>query len=97
MSEAVICGVRVGAAHAGVAEMVVTLRHANGACSDVTLDEAASAALFQVCNAMRAEDLEGQGWERVRHALCVASNRFAPALTERIDTRTEKSEEETDV
>jgi hypothetical protein len=61
-----------------VAEMVVTLRHGNGACSDVTLDEAASAALFSACNATRAEDLEGQGWERVREALCVSANRFAP-------------------
>jgi hypothetical protein len=92
MSAAVICGVRIGAAHDGVAEMVVTLRHANGACSEVTLDEAASAALFSGCNASRAEELEGHGWERVREALCVSANRFAPEQESIIE-----SEEETDV
>jgi hypothetical protein len=77
MSEAVICGVRVAAAHDGVAELVVTLRHRNGVCSDVTLDETASAALFRGCNAVRPEDLEGYGWERVREALLESSCRFA--------------------
>lgn len=77
MSQAVICRVRVAAAHDGVAELVVTLRHGNGGCSDVTLDQDAAAALFSACEATRPEELEGQGWERVREALCAGWNRFA--------------------
>lgn len=79
MSEAVICGVRVAAAHDGAAELVVTLRHPNGAFSDVPLDEVAAAALFLRCNADRPEELEGHGWERVREALAVSWNRLAAA------------------
>jgi hypothetical protein len=72
----VICRVRIAAAHDGTAELVVTLRHGNGGMSDVTLDEAASAALFNACGATHPEDLEGHGWERVKEALWVSSNRF---------------------
>jgi hypothetical protein len=76
MAEVVICRVRIAAAHDGAAELVVTLRHGNGGLSDVTLDEAASAALLDACGASRPEDLEGHGWERVKEALSVSSNRF---------------------
>ncbi|MAT84757.1 MAG: hypothetical protein CMQ43_10515 [Gammaproteobacteria bacterium] len=78
MAGAVISHVRVAAAHDGVAEMVVTLRHANGGLSDVTLDETGAAALFEACGSSTAEELIGHGWEKVQHALAVSWNRYAP-------------------
>jgi hypothetical protein len=77
MTEAVITRVRVGAGHDGAAELIVTLRHANGGLSDVTLDELAAAALLDTCGGSSTEDLIGHGWERVQHALAVSWNRFA--------------------
>lgn len=77
MSGAVICGVRVAASHDGVAELLVSLRHDNGGCSDLSLDETAAAALLSACGASHAEELIGHGWEKVREALGVSWNRFA--------------------
>jgi hypothetical protein len=75
--EAVISDVRVAAAHDGVAELVVTLRHGNGGISEVNLDQLAAAALFRACHASTTEELMGHGWEKVREALGVSWNRFA--------------------
>ena len=77
MSLAVITGARVAAAHDGSAELVVTLRHGNGGCSEVTLDETAAAALLAACGAGTTEALVGHGWEKVRDALGVSWNRYA--------------------
>jgi hypothetical protein len=74
---AVISGARVAAAHGGQAELIVTLRHANGASSDVTLDENAAAALLDACGARLPDELTGQSWEKVRDALAVSWNRLA--------------------
>jgi hypothetical protein len=74
---AVISNARVAAAHGGHAELIVTLRHANGGSSDVTLDETAAAALFDACGARSPDDLTGQSWEMVRDALTVSWNRLA--------------------
>ena len=75
MSTAVISHVRVSAGHDGAAELVVTLRHANGGLSEVTLDELGAAALFEACGGRDADELIGHGWEKVRHALAVSWNR----------------------
>lgn len=77
MAEAVISGVRIGAAHDGEAELCVTLSFANGGSSSVTLDGHAASALFTACGATTADALIGVGWARVRDALIVASDRFA--------------------
>jgi hypothetical protein len=76
VSAAVISHVGVAAAHDGTAELVVTLRHGNGGTSQVTLDEIAADALLRACDARTADDLIGQGWEKVRDALAVSWNRF---------------------
>lgn len=76
MSGAVISDVRLGAAHDGEAELVVTLQFENGGCSAVALDHAAAAALFESCGAQEPDALIGQGWEHVRNALATASQRF---------------------
>ncbi|HEX7037571.1 MAG TPA: hypothetical protein VF210_17510 [Pseudomonadales bacterium] len=72
-----ISHVRVAAAHDGEAELVVTLTHGNGGTSQVTLDEIAARALLESCNASRADDLLGHGWDKVRDALAVSWNRFS--------------------
>lgn len=77
MGPAVISDVRVAAAHDGVAEMVVVLRHGNGGISEVTLDEMAAAALLDACQVHTTQELVGQGWEKVREALAVSWNRYA--------------------
>ncbi|MCY3640280.1 MAG: hypothetical protein OXH37_04625 [Gammaproteobacteria bacterium] len=77
MSAAVIAATRLGAAHDGVAELVVTLRHAGGAESEVRLDEPAAAALLDACGAAGPEELAGVGWEQVRDALRTSWNRLA--------------------
>jgi hypothetical protein len=76
VAAAVISAARVAAAHGGHAELIVTLRHANGGSSDVTLDEIAAAALFDACAAEGPDDLTGQSWEKVRDALTVSWNRL---------------------
>jgi hypothetical protein len=75
MSTAVISQVHVAAAHDGVAELIVTLRHGNGASSQVTLDQIAADALMQACRAQTADELIGHGWDKVRDALAVSWNR----------------------
>jgi hypothetical protein len=76
MTGAVICQVRVGASHDGVAEMVVTLRYDNGGETIVPLDPHAAGCLMTQCGAVGADALIGVGWERVRDALEASSNRF---------------------
>jgi hypothetical protein len=76
VNTAVISSVRIAAAHDGVAELVVTLRHGNGGESAVMLDEVAAAALFSACQADNANDLIGHSWEKVRQALNISWNRF---------------------
>ena len=75
-AEASIAAVRVAAAHEGVAELVVELRHANGGRSEVALDAMATEALMRDCNAQAPEALIGQSWNKVRDALGASWNRF---------------------
>ena len=76
MQEAVIGAVRVAAAHEGVAELVVTIRHSNGGTSEVALDRLAADALLQACDAIRPAQLTGHSWSKVREAMAVSWNRF---------------------
>ena len=74
--EAVISRARVGAAHEGVAELVVMLTHGNGGQSEVALDHLAAAALLKACNTSDPDQLIGESWQKVRDALGVSWNRF---------------------
>ncbi|MEM7000084.1 MAG: hypothetical protein AAF529_04815 [Pseudomonadota bacterium] len=78
MQQAVIAAVRVAAAHEGLAELVVTLRHSNGGTSEVALDQVATDSLLKACQATHPEELNGQSWETVRDALSVSWNRYNP-------------------
>ena len=71
-----IVDARVAAAHDGVAELVVVLRHGNGGTSQVALDELGAAALFRSCEAATVDELMGASWEKVREALAVSWNRY---------------------
>lgn len=77
MAGATISEVRLAAAHDGEAELVVTLRFANGGQSLVTLDEYAVRSLLASAGAQTADQLVGVGWDKVRDALIASSSRFA--------------------
>jgi hypothetical protein len=76
LREAVIKAARLSAAHEGVAELVVTLEHANGGLSEVSLDQIAAAALLDICEVASTDELQGHGWHKVRDALAVSMNRY---------------------
>ena len=75
-NEAVICNVRVAAAHEGVAELVVTLKHVNDGLSEIALDELSVDALMRSCGATTADELVGHSWSKVREALGASWNRY---------------------
>ncbi len=77
MSGAIIDDVEVTAAHDGVAELKLTLRHANGGVSPITLDEIATGALMKACDTDNPAGLIGQSWEKVRDALNHSWNRYS--------------------
>ena len=76
MTQATVQAVSIGAAHDGAAELILTLRYANGGVTNVTLDAVATDALYQSCAAESPEDLIGTPWQRVRDALGVSWNRY---------------------
>ena len=52
----------VSAGHDGRAELVVYLRHVNGATSTISLDEEALGALFAAGTVTSVDDLPGRSW-----------------------------------
>ena len=76
MGAATIRDVRVVAAHEGIAELIVSIEYENGGTTEVALDQLATSALMDSCNASSIEDVKGQPWEKVRDALQVSYNRY---------------------
>ena len=76
MRSAIISDVRVAAAHEGIAELVVSIEYENGGTTEVALDQMATSALMDSCNACSIEDVKGQPWNKVRDALQVSYNRY---------------------
>lgn len=76
MSEAVIQRIDLGAAHDGDAELLVTLKYANGGETRIALDAFAADHLMTACAVSEPERLVGRGWEHVRNALEASSNRY---------------------
>ena len=76
MEPAIIRDVRVAAAHEGIAELVVSIEYENGGTTEVALDQMATSALMDSCNASSIEDVKGQSWDKVRDALQVSYNRY---------------------
>ncbi len=71
-----VAAVRLGAAHDGEAELLLTLRFPNGGSAPVALDHHAARHLVEACGAATPDALIGASWERVRDALAAASSRF---------------------
>lgn len=63
--EAVIVGAEIVAGHDGSAELLIRLRHPNGAEGPVILDEATGLKLMKTCGASHLDDLTGQSWRRI--------------------------------
>lgn len=76
MSGPRIKSVRLGAAHEGIAELIVDIQFDNGGVTEVPLDSHASQALMDACKATTADELVGQSWEHVRDAISSSYNRF---------------------
>ena len=76
MESAIIRDVRVAAAHEGIAELVVSIEYENGGTIEVALDQMATSALMDSCNASSIQDVKGQSWDKVRDALQVSYNRY---------------------
>jgi hypothetical protein len=76
MGSAIIKDVRVAAAHEGIAELIVSIEYENGGTTEVALDQMATSALMDSCNASSIEDVKGQSWNKVRDALQVSYNRY---------------------
>lgn len=60
--EPVIAGAEIVAGHDGEAELLVRVRHPNGAESPVTLDAEAGYALLRRCGADDLDGVRGQSW-----------------------------------
>ena len=76
MGSPIIIDVRIAAAHEGIAELVVSIAYENGGITEVALDQIATSALMDSCNASSIEDVKGQSWDKVRDALQVSYNRY---------------------
>jgi hypothetical protein len=72
-TEPVIESAEITAGHDGSAELVVRLRHANGATAPVVLEEAAGLRLMADCGAAHVDDLVGHSWRRVLEASVAAA------------------------
>jgi hypothetical protein len=59
----------VVAGHDGAAELMVRLRHGNGAVGSVTLDPATGFDLLRAAGVARLDDLVGMPWREITHGL----------------------------
>ena len=76
MGSPIIIDVRIAAAHEGIAELVVSIAYENGGITEVALDQIATSALMDSCNAISIDDVKGQSWVKVRDALQISYNRY---------------------
>jgi hypothetical protein len=65
----VITGAQVAPGHDGQAELVVLLRHDNGARDRLTLDADAAERLLARCGVDDISALAGQDWRHLMHVL----------------------------
>jgi hypothetical protein len=62
LDDAVVSGAEIVAGHDGAAELLVRLRHGNGAASSVTLDPETGFDLLRAGAAASLADLVGRPW-----------------------------------
>ena len=63
--EAVIVGGQIVAGHDGSAELLIRLRHPNGAEGPVVLDQETGLRLMRNCGVTHVDDLAGQSWRKI--------------------------------
>jgi len=64
-TEPIIVGAEIAAGHDGAAELVVQLRHPNGAEEPVVMDAALGLDLMRRCGAATLDDLAGHSWRKI--------------------------------
>jgi hypothetical protein len=65
LDDAVVEAAEIVAGHDGAAELMVRLRHGNGAASSVTLDPAAGFDLLRAARADSLAALAGRPWRQI--------------------------------
>ena len=69
LDDAVVEGAQIVAGHDGAAELMVRLRHGNGAVSSVTLDPETGFDLLRAAGAASLDGLVGQFWRDITRGL----------------------------
>lgn len=64
-AEPVIIGAEIAAGHDGAAELVLSLRHPNGAEEPVVLNAEKGLDLMRRCGASTVDDLAGRSWRDI--------------------------------
>ena len=64
-AEAVIVDAQIAAGHDGTAELVLSLRHPNGAEEPVVLDAELGLDLMRRCGAATLDELAGHSWRKI--------------------------------
>ena len=69
LDDAVVDGAEIVAGHDGAAELLVRLRHGNGAPASVTLDPETGFDFLIAVGAARLDGLVGQPWRQITRGL----------------------------
>jgi hypothetical protein len=69
LDDAVVEAAEIVAGHDGAAELLVRLRHGNGALSAVTLDPETGFDLLRVAGAASLDGLVGEAWREITRGL----------------------------
>jgi hypothetical protein len=69
LDEAFVVAAEIVAGHDGAAELMVRLRHGNGALSSVTLDPGTGFDLLRVAGAASLDGLIGRSWRDITRGL----------------------------
>ena len=66
---------KIAASHDGIAEVLLTIKHANGGLTQVALDYFAISTLMESCQVESIEGIIGTNWDKVRDAIQASHNR----------------------
>jgi len=69
LDDAFVVAAEIVAGHDGAAELMVRLRHGNGALSSVTLDPETGFDLLRAAGASSLDGLVGQRWSQITRGL----------------------------
>jgi hypothetical protein len=69
LDDAVVEGAEIVAGHDGAAELLVRLRHGNGAQSSLSLDASTGFDLLRTAGAASLDGLVGQSWRDITRGL----------------------------